>query len=890
MRVMRKLMLANLKQNKRRTIITIMGTAVAVAMVTAIAVLLATVLETARTSTIENIGNWHVRFNKIDSRAIPLLQGNNIEYVDYSYEEGFAQLPDREGNTRSTLAVVGYSPDSYARLPIVLSEGRLPEKPGEIVLSDEFLQTSAKPWPLGETVELDFGYYGYGELGDDGKVPFEYRSRGNSSGIGNADWYSEGTRPFTVVGYGDIGRLQSGWYAGFTALTVFDPTAVPDGEFYMSAHVGFKDIREDTSGQAGSLSTALQSYYTNEVGVDNYPVTMELNSRLLGLSGVFSSSRIFWALALFSGGLLVIILVGSVSLISNAFSISLSERVKSLGMMASVGATKRQKRGSVLFEAAFIGLFAIPIGIVGGVAGIGFTLLFLGQYIGGFFDSNTTAHLVVPWQMIVFATVFSAGMLLLSAWRPARLASKIGPIDAVRGAPDALAAQKTRSGKWMGKLFGFEAELGVKNSMRSRKRYRAILSSLAISLVLFLVGSAGMGYLRQSIGTVEGYQTPYNAAVDISFADGATCDDYSEALALAEEISELPDAGQTVLRQSFHGSFNAVPDLVTEDARAMLPQNEDGTYPMQLQLYAMDDASIARWCEQAGLDPAILNAGDGRGIPAVLLTPLNTHTPDGAFTATVPSVLETGDQFVLPFADMGLSVSADNALDIVATSPVFPDNMRNAYAAPESLPFVTTLDAVESLTKQMWEGGYPYFGILRLDVQSDNAEDFYAAVEKMEKPDGLQTMVLNVSDDIGRNSQLLLVVEVLTYGFVILITLVCMANIFNTVSTGMLLRAREFAVLRSCGLTPKGFNRMTDCETLFYGLRALIIGLPASLLFSWLLYRALNMGFGIPFMLPWKAYLIAVLGVFVLVGLSMLYARGKLRKFNIAESMKNENW
>lgn len=321
----------------------------------------------------------------------------------------------------------------------------------------------------------------------------------------------------------------------------------------------------------------------------------------------------------------------------------------------------------------------------------------------------------------------------------------------------------------------------------------------------------------------------------------------------------------------------------------MLPQDEDGNYTLQLELYALDEISFARWCDQAGLDPGILQTS-GDGIPAVLLTPLNARTPNGAFAQFAPSVLTGGDALALSFERLGMSGGTSTAVDIVTTSPIFPDNMSNYYGAPDCLPLVTTLDAVKGLTRAVLEGGHSNLGNLHLDVQSSNAEDFYFAVERMEKPPNLTTMVYNISSDTEQNSQILLVMEVFTYGFVALITLVCMANIFNAVSTGMLLRAREFAVLRGCGLTPKGFDRMTDCETLFYGLRALAFGLPASLLLSWLLYRALGMGFGFGFMLPWKAYIAAVLGVFALAGISMLYARRKLKKLNIAEAMKNENW
>jgi putative ABC transport system permease protein len=131
--------------------------------------------------------------------------------------------------------------------------------------------------------------------------------------------------------------------------------------------------------------------------------------------------------------------------------------------------------------------------------------------------------------------------------------------------------------------------------------------------------------------------------------------------------------------------------------------------------------------------------------------------------------------------------------------------------------------------------------------------------------------------------------SVFVFGFVILISAICVANIFNTISTSISLRKREFAMLRSVGMTPAGFGKMIRYESIFYGVKALLYGLPLSFATMFALYRSLSGSFSFAFTVPWLQVGIAVLAVFLIVGLAMLYSGSKVRKENIMDSLKQEN-
>ncbi len=886
MNVMRKVTLATLKKNRRRTVITILGTAVAVAMVTAIAVLVASAQKIGRRVVEYETGSWHISFEETDGRALTVLESyGNAEYVDLQLDEGILKLPGREANTRSEMRLVGCNAESWQRLWLQDLQGRLPEKPGEILVSDEFLDEMG--WQVGHTAELDFGFNRVAYTLEDGSTVAQ-ESRGRRAlffmDADAAEWVSEGTRSVTVVGAANMGRHEQGWQNSFTALTVLDINAARAAAGNLNVFMGLKDTSVDAFAEGGILSEQIAA-------LTGASPAMGYNTSLLALGGVFSSSDVFMALLGFLVILLLIILIGSVSLISNAFTISLAERVRALGMLAGVGATKKQKRGSVFFEAVVIGAFAIPAGILGGLAGIGITLAAVGGMIQDLMGIPLPIEMHVNVFAMVFTVLFSALVLLLSAWMPARRASRVAPVQAMRAGGQSDKLRRTRAYRATRRLFGYEAELGLKNARRSRRRYFAILSSLIISVVLFLSVSAAMLYLRQSAGLVAGDESPYGVTVDLySYPDEDGV--YHPPDALVRQIRATPGAEVAEVLQDLWGTSFLPREAMSEAALAQLDAQGTGRseFSVSVQMYALDDESFARYCETAGIAPAVMRSRGG--IPVIALTPLNVRLANGGMGLIKPTVLGVGSS--LP-AQMNYRTDYENdgepadTLDIVAESGVFPRFVTNRFGSAEVMCCLARMSDVQPYIEQAArENGYGQTTLV--SIISPDADALYDRLEKLQADDGVQMYVYNREADNRRAAMGMLVLGVFTYGFVILITLVCAANIFNTVSTGIALRAREFAMLRSAGLTPGGFNRMLDCESLSYGVKALLWGVPISMLASLLLYRMLGRGFGFGFSLPWQAYLIAAAGVLALVGCSMLYVRSKVKKLNIAQTLKNENW
>ena len=175
-------------------------------------------------------------------------------------------------------------------------------------------------------------------------------------------------------------------------------------------------------------------------------------------------------------------------------------------------------------------------------------------------------------------------------------------------------------------------------------------------------------------------------------------------------------------------------------------------------------------------------------------------------------------------------------------------------------------------------------------MKSENPSESRNEVKTLLSDRGINTNNFNdYAEAEEENRNIVTLIQVFAYGFIILISLIAAANVFNTISTNISLRRREFAMLKSVGMTSKGFNRMMNFECLLYGSLALLYGLPASAGVTYLIYMAMAAGYDAGFRLPWTAIGIAVLSVFLVVFVTMMYSMSKIKKDNPIDALKNEN-
>jgi putative ABC transport system permease protein len=253
------------------------------------------------------------------------------------------------------------------------------------------------------------------------------------------------TANYTVVGIVKHPAWEPSWAPGYTVITYLDESMIG------------ADVTVNAAVVLNKVDRSLYTYAEN-LASEHHITSVSFNTSLLRYYGVTNNDDLNKTLFSLSAIIMGVIIIGSVALIYNAFAISVSERSRHLGMLSSVGATKSQKRNSVFFEGIIIGLISIPFGMISGLVGIGITFLFLNSLIQSVFEVTETLRLTVTPISLGVACVVSMITILISTYLPARKASRISAIDAIRQTTDIkLTGKKVQTSRLIRKLFGIEA-------------------------------------------------------------------------------------------------------------------------------------------------------------------------------------------------------------------------------------------------------------------------------------------------------------------------------------------------------------------------------------------------------------------------------------------------
>ena len=581
---------------------------------------------------------------------------------------------------------------------------------------------------------------------------------------------------------------------------------------------------------------------------------------------------------------ILLIIVGSVTVIYNSFAISVTERKKQLGMLASVGATPLQIRKTVFFEGLVLGLAGIPLGILSGVGGIGVTLSVVNRLIiEPSFGSDVTLRLVVTPAAIVITVFFVALIIFLSAFIPAAKASRTSPIEAIRLNQDInVQAKKLRTSRITRFLFGFEGELALKNLKRNHRRYRATVFSLVISIVLFISFSSFMKYGFRSSHMYYG-DMPFNVAVGMYDLN------VEEQRELIEQIVILGGVERYAAMRSFSVQAH---DLLLSQIDPVYreyfvdggtgPASGDGPYSVWFTIVALGEQEFKSYTAENRLNTADFE--DAENIKGILV---NTGVVyDGKWVEYEPLKLRKGDRIQLTEAQHGAEhLPASFAMEIGAVTYDSPLGMSS-----NAIFLIVSDEALDGVVKLLDENTRRQTEYIHLYLRSKNSAGLVEEIRDLNtQKSSTRWYIQDMEAGQEEERRAKTAAAIFLYGFVALITLIGVTNIFNTVSTNVALRRREFAMLKSVGLTPGGFNKMINYESTFYGLKALAYGLPISLLVSYLMHGAFGRYFDFRFILPLNEIAAAVAGVFVIVFITMVHAGARLKRENIVDALKEEN-
>ena len=891
MNIFSRVTLRTLRKNRTRTIVTIVGIILSAAMFTAVATSITSLQRYLHECAVYLEGNWHVSFDSMPAAEMEQLNGDDlVERAFYAQTLGYAAV-DSENEYKPYLYVLGADEAFFEQMPVHLTEGRLPENSGEILLPEHLEQNGGVSFRPGDRLTL--------ALGDriwDGEVlgqhtPYLPEEPGSPAETLEV----RETRTYTVAGIYERPNFEGYEAPGYTAITAWDP-AQPTAS--VAAWFRLTDPKAAFDFAAGDAVGGRTHYFPGNSGSST-------NSDVLMSEGASRYGTFYRVLYSMGAILMGIIMFGSVSLIYNAFSISVSERTRQFGLLSSVGATKRQIRHMVLDEALYVSAAGIPLGIAGGVAGIGVTLHLIGGKFYSFYGvKEVPLRLTVSPAALLAAAAVAFVTVLISAWVPSRRAMRVTAIEAIRQTGDVSVRRRdVRTSRLTYRLFGLEGLLAKKHFRRNRRRYRATVVSLFLSVVLFISASSFCTYLTD---TVTGTFEDHDYDISYTWMDGMTAEDGSEvtpqrvleALAGTEGVTRASAAAECA------GSWEIPYDQMPQETQRRLEANGYAAgepFSSNYFLCGVDEATYRAYLREQGLSEAEYLDTDHP--KAVAMAKSRVFNPETGRVETLELLRPSVETLTLPILNQA---AYEALLAEQGEEPLFWEEEEALRGeATEDVPF-----SVGSLQDELPFGlnSSEYWGVdliyplEYLEAFSRDGlscvvyfktTDHTAAMERLTQaadeagldPDSLYDVYAVSEND--RNT--VTIVKVFAYGFITLISLISLANVFNTISTNLMLRRREFAMLRSVGMTRRGFGRMMDFECLLYGAKALLWGLPAAGAVTYLIFRSVGIGYDTAFYLPWSAVAIAVGSVFLVVFATMMYGMRKIRRDNPIDALRNEN-
>ena len=857
MKVLNELSVKDLKLNKKRSIVIIIGIILSTALICGVAGLITsfqnTFVETAKNSQ----GNYHAILYNVPKGELKYIEENRgVEDYYLSEELGYSYLPNEKTSTgeeeKPLVNVISMNDKFLNNMAINVKDGRLPENDSELAISTRINEKFKTNYKVGDTITLN--------VGDLGQKTYKI--------VGIIERPTVAVEPYEVDWFTVITKMQTINKKANIAVLYTNP----------------KDYVKNTESINQMVKATDNGEYTKFIGLNgtyqSYKYELNINKELLSYQGASLDDEMLRTIYGLGAFIMGIVLVSSVFVIRNGFAISITERLKQYGMLSSIGATKKQIKKSVYFEGFILGIIGIPLGILSGIFAIYILVNVVNYILKDYVSSGTLLTYGISWPAIVVSIIVSVVTIWLSCRRSAKKASKITPIEAIRSSEDVqLKAKKIKCPKIITKIFKTGGEIAYKNLKRSKKKYRTTVISIIVSVVIFIAISS---FIQYGFKMSSAYYTERNYNYVVYAYTTASPEDTEEYakeqaknLKMLTDISNLPDAGDVSINKS-----NALEMNMDEKHKAELTD-----YGKDIKTRYSDSDSDEKQIDAINIISLSKNAYDAflKKIggdyetykDGAILIDNNINTDEkGKKIQGSMYTWKNGDTVTGKIGDKEYNIK------IVARTEERPNGVEQLYS-----PHAYFIVSEEFINKTGYVSATLY-------SQSNNVDKLDAEVEQYKNDNNLTDSNLrtfNMEESVRAENAVVLVVSIFLYGFIGVITLIGITNIFNTITTNMNLRKKEFAMLKSIGMTKKEFNRMIRLESIFYGVKSLIIGIPIGLVLSYGMYNVFRNSMEMEYVLPYKAIAVAVIFVAVVIGIIMRYSMSKINKQNIIETIRNDN-
>lgn len=947
MNLMKTLTLKNLKLNRKRTIVTIVGIILATALLSALVTLVSSFQYSMIEYQKQKGGDFHVKFSNVKMSELSEFKNNrNIESTFETMGMGFAKLDGCKNEDKPYAYVMATDEAGFEKGCFNLIEGRMAKNEDEIVIPRHLKTNGRIDIKVGDEITLDIGkrydsntesviweniaYEHEAETLTD-TVTKRYKVVGimERPGYGMEDYSAAG---YTFVTYSDeLAAIDNGTKSEVneadTTLTVYSrytQKALRNKDAVTADIIG---VDEKLFAKANNSSVEMTAEESDRFlkEMENAKYDIYMNGFLISYECVFPIDGTFKALFTVAAVVALIIILTSVYCIKNSFNISITEKIRQYGMLASVGATRRQIKSSVKTEAAMLGVVGIPVGTMSGILASLVLVKVVNALSAGWLNFALSFHTSLP--ALILAVILSIATIYFSATGSARRAARVTPLEAIRNTKEIkIKSAKLKTPAIIGRIWGIGGVISYKNIKRNNKKYRTTVTSIVICSVTFIVISYFMSMAFNVVG-MSYASTDYNIGINMS------CKKDLDIEKLSELLSGIEGAKDYLVGAGYYFDVDK-PEYTKkygEYCGQLYDDSEDVS--QEFLITVLNDKSYDKYASDAG----IKNADTG----AILVNKCTFDVYNEKSSKYVKEEMElykykAGDTIECGYnvyddassddnvaeGDTESSTDDNNAVEGDTESGtednsgyVDEETINNGVRKTVDVTIAGVTDKVPTGYKgysntllfmnqkgfeSLWADGKsgnelkPGHASYSAYVVAENADEYQDTFEKETEGNTeysqISFYVSNLDKQMRDEKSLFTLLGVFAYGLIVVIALIGITNIINTLSTGMELRSREFATLRSIGMTDKQFAGMVRLESVFISVKALVIGVPLGILISYLLCVMMNrMDDAIIYEPPYKAIILCIVVVIMLIYAIMKLSMTKLRHNNIIETIKNEN-
>lgn len=885
MQILNRLTIRNLKLNKRRTIVTIIGIILATALLTAVATMAVSLKESVTLRSKKVDGDFHLLlYDMTDKEKESVINNRQVESYYETHEVGYGVLDGCVNDSKPYVYIEALDSDTFEKAEINVTSGRLPEDDSEIVISSHIKTNGGVKYNLGDKITFDIGDRTY-----NGKKLYQ-----NDTYREDEQLEAKQTKTYKVVGicdrlpYGEEPRTAPG-YSVITLANKAD-TSLNKSDIYLrfnkKALKDRYDLTADILGVDKTLFNKLNSGKLEDKEIQTLKSQLDkthsyyINNSLIKYEAFYDSSVAF--VYNMAAVVMVIIIITSAVCISNSFAISINQKTKQYGMLASIGATPRQIRKNVFFEAAFMGVIGIVAGIGGGLSA-SYILVVLSNKM--LIDTFEMSIVYAPSLLgVLLSIVLAIVTIVLSALVPAIRASRMSPIMAINHSEDIKIKSKSlKTPKLISKVWGEGGVLAYKNMKRNKRKYRVITISIALSVSTFIALYGFMSLLTESVNRYA--NDKIDLRVYMSSYKSMSVDEANKKVSnIVNRINNETNITDFTFARGFYASLKDEPKYSSDykevnKYEAGLAEN-NGYY---ISIISLGNEEYGKYIKKLGISKETAQSG------GILVDNTYQYINNGNDIKyfNIYDGYKAGDVLTYRIDTSNSSKSLDNSkssddttlydIRIVALSNERPFGYDNAYTSYGYL--IVSDDYMNRIDTKNTDST-----LLNINCDDpDKAQDILVNEFNIG-----QNYIFNAAQERRNDEKLILTMKIFLYGFIAIVSLIGITNIFNTVTTGMELRGKEFAMLQSIGMTKKEFDKMIRLESVFYGSKALIIGVVSGTILSYVIYISAGES-QLKYTLPLLAIVMSVIVVIILLLGIMKYSIAQIRKQNIIETIRNEN-